>query len=164
MRFTITATLVVTLAAGATAAAAAAKDPASLILRPADLPAKATFTWGDIPGSALGGTQAKGAYYQATIPKSSTKYEQVSGMVVAAASSAQASKIFTLFARQAKRDGTGSTTVSVPSYGNSQLALLQSPKKGAKVDLLVRKNTVVWQLEVAGGGLLVLSKGTSSAS
>jgi hypothetical protein len=157
---TIVVTLALILAAAASATAApSAKDPSSLLLRRRDLPAKAKYTWGDVPASALGGANGRGAYYQATLPVSSDKFEQISGLVVAAASASQATKLFGQFARQAKSKATGSvTTLRLPAYGNAQLALLQSPKVGSKTDLLVRRNSIVWQLEVAPGGVLVLSK------
>ena len=52
------------------------------------------------------------------------------------------------------------TVLRLPAYGDEQMALFQSPKLGSLAQLLVRRNSVVWQLEIQGGGLLVIPKPT----
>ncbi|HEX4746139.1 MAG TPA: hypothetical protein VFU99_04565, partial [Gaiellaceae bacterium] len=50
------------------------------------------------------------------------------------------------------------SVLRLPAYGDEQIALFQSPKLGSLVQLLVRRNSVVWQLEYMGAGLLVIPK------
>lgn len=144
--------------AGATGSAA---DPSRLVLARADFPSTATYSWGRMPASFAGGlaalgVKAKGAFYAAQFPKGSPRYQSVQGMVVTTGSAAQARTAYSTFKTQMRR---GSMSVlNFPAQGDEQIALFQSPRLGSKVQLLVRRNRVVWQLEVAGEGLLVLSK------
>jgi hypothetical protein len=143
-------------------AAATAATPSELVLRKSDFPAAAKYNWGRMPANftrALGalGVRANAAYVSATIPAGgATRYQSVDGIVVTTASAAQARTAYAAF----KDDlAAGSkTAVRLPAYGDQQLALYQSPRVGSKAEVLVRRNRVVWQLEVAGGGLLTLSK------
>ena len=162
----LTAVLVFALASalGATAPAApaaSAADPSRLVLARTDFPSSTTYTWGRMPASFTQGlaalrVQAKGAFYSAQFPRNSPRYESVFGMVVTTGSAAQARVAYSAFKTEMRR---GSMSVfSVPDQGDEQVALFQSPRLGSKVQLLVRRNRVVWQLEVAGEGLLVLSK------
>jgi hypothetical protein len=148
-------------AALAAPAATSAADPSNKILVRADFPSSAKYTWGRVPAtftqgfSALG-VKAKGAYYSAQLSTSSSKYESVRGTVVTTGSAAQARTLYSAFKRDLRQ---GSVSVlSFPAHGDEQIALYQSPKLGSKVQLLVRRNAVVWQLDVAGEGLLVLTK------
>ena len=162
----LTAALVLALASALAAAASSwggtsAADPSRLVLARADFPSTATYSWGRMPASFAGGlaalgVKAKGAYYAAQFPRNSPRYRSVQGMVVTTGSAAQARAAYSAFKTEMRR---GSMSVlSFPAQGQEQIALFQSPKLGSKVQLLVRRNTVVWQLEVAGEGLLVLSK------
>jgi hypothetical protein len=124
-------------------------------------PETAKYNWGQMPASfAQGlsalGVKAEGAYLSVTIPVSSTKYESVNGLVMTAASATQARTAYAAFKEEL---ASGSKSVlQLPAYGDQQLALYQSPKVGSKAELLVRRNRVVWQLEVSGDGLLVIPK------
>jgi hypothetical protein len=139
-------------------------DPSRLVLARADFPSSTKYTWGRMPASftqglAALGVKSKGAYYVAELRRSgSTKYESVNGLVVTTGSAAQARTTYAAFMREA-REGPKSV-LRLPPYGDQQIALYQSPKVGSRVVLLVRRNTVVWQLEVAGEGLLVIPKPT----
>lgn len=98
---TILVTLAFIFAAAASATTApSVKDPSSLQLRRSDLLAESKYTWGDVPASALGGASGRGVYYQATLPVSSDKFEQISGLVVATVGASQATKLFGQFARR----------------------------------------------------------------
>lgn len=144
--------------AGATGSAA---DPARLVLARTDFPSSTTYTWGRMPASFTQGlaalrVQAKGAFFSAQFPKNSPRYESVIGMVVTTGSATQARTAYSTFKTQMRR---GSVSVfNFPAQGDEQIALFQSPRLGSKVQLLVRRSRVVWQLDVAGEGLLVLSK------
>ena len=146
---------------GGTATTDAAADPSRLVLQRTDFPSTAKYTWGRVPatftqGLAALGVKAKAAYASAQLSRSSTKYESVLGTVVANGSAAQARKVYSALKTDLRR---GSVSVlSFPAHGDEQIALYQSPKLGSKVQLLVRRNAVVWQLEISGGGLLVLTK------
>ena len=62
----------------------------------------------------------------------------------------------------------GRLVFRVDSSGYAQISglrrradrLFQSPKLGSLAQLLVRRNSVVWQLEIQRGGLLVIPKPT----
>jgi hypothetical protein len=147
--------------AGGTTAASLASDPGSLVIRKGDFPANAKYNWGRLPanvtqGLAGLGVKGSGAYVSVTIPKgNATKYESINGFVVTTGNSAQGKTAYAAF----KEDiGTASKTVlRLPAYGDEQLALYQSRPSG-KAELIVRRSSVVWQVEVAGGGLLALSR------
>lgn len=151
-------------AAQAAPAAATAADPSRLMLARADFPAGTKYTWGRMPasferGMAASGVKAKGAYFAAELSRSgSTKYEAVRGLVVTTGSPAQARRAYNsikTFARTGPK-----SVVRLRSYGDAQIALYQSPKAGSKAEILVRRNSVVWQVEVSGEGLLVIPKAT----
>lgn len=169
-RFIFLTTLAAAAAAALSAAApgaqatSSATDPSRLVLARSDFPSQTKYTWGRMPASftqglAAMGVKAMGAYYAAELSRSgSTKYESVEGLVVTTGSAAQAKAAYTAFRAQIPR---GSKTVlRVAAYGDEQIALFQSPKVGSKVELLVRRNSVVWQLQVSGAGLLVIPKPT----
>jgi hypothetical protein len=169
----LTAALMTALAAATAASALAAAalgahatssaaDPSRLVLSRADFPSSTKYTWGGMPASftrglAALGVKAKGAYYFAELSRSgSTKYESVQGLVVTTGSAAQARAAYTAFKAELR---TGSKSVlRLPAHGDEQIALYQSPKVGSRAELLVRRNSTVWQLEVAGEGLLVIPK------
>lgn len=162
--------VLVTLAAAAAAlgaaapAATSAADPSRLVLARSDFPSTAKYTWNQMPayltqGFAEQGVKAKGAYYAVQFPRGSAGYKSVSGMVVTTGSAAQARTVYAGFRTQ-QRLGGQKTVIRLAAHGDQQIALFQSPKFGSKVQLLVRRNTVVWQLEVSGEGLLVIPKAT----
>jgi hypothetical protein len=149
-------------AASAAAAGASAADPSRVVLSRADFPSSAKYTWARMPASfargfAALGVKAKAAYYAAELSRSgSTKYESVQGLVMTTGSAAQARAAYRAIMAQLPR---GSNSVlRLPSYGDEQIALYQSPKVGSKAELLVRRNSVVWQVQVSGEGLLVIPK------
>jgi hypothetical protein len=91
------------------------------------------------------GVDASGAYLTVTIRAGGpTKHESVSGLVVTTASAAQARTAYAAFLQDLERRST--SELRLPAYGEQQLALYHSPKYGSKVELLVRRNRVVWQL------------------
>lgn len=164
-----TAALVLSLAAvlpAATAASAgtSAADASRLVLARSDFPAQTKYTWGRMPPSfgvalAAQGIKATNAYYAADLSRGgSTRYAIVSGLVVATGSAAQAREAYAVFKRELRRESM--TVLRLPAYGDEQMALFQSPKLGSLAQLLVRRNSVVWQLEIQGGGLLVIPKPT----
>jgi hypothetical protein len=160
-RIALISALLVVLAGSAAAAAFAAR-PEALLLRKSDFPGTAKYNWGQLPANVVDalkgiGVDASGAYLTVTIPAGgATKYESISGLVVTAASAAQAKTAYAAFLQELERRST--SELRLPAYGEQQLALYHSPKYGSKVELVVRYNRVVWQLEVAGQGLLVLPK------
>lgn len=148
---------------GTAAATTLAPQPGALVLRKGDFPAAAKYRWGQLPavfmqGLDALGVKATGAYAAGTISVSSTKYKSVTGTVLTTGSAAQAKIVYKAF----KDDllSRSPTVQRLPSYGDEQIALLTSPRVGSKVDILVRRNTVVWQVEVLGGGLLTIPKAT----
>jgi len=148
--------------AGSTVAASLAPQPGALVLRRSDFPATAKYSWGQMPASfsqGLGalGVKASGAFVAVTIPVGgSTKYQSVNGLVMTAASAGQARTAYAAFEEDLR--GGSKSVLRFPAYGDQQLALYQSPKLGSKAELLVRRNRVVWQLELAGGGLLAIPR------
>jgi hypothetical protein len=141
--------------AGSAVAASLALQPGALVLRKSDFPAKATYNWGQMPANftqALAGlgVKASGAYIAVTIPRGGpANYQSVAGFVVTTASAAQARTAYAAFKEELPRRGR--TVLRLPAYGDEQF-VLYTPSV-SKAELLVRRNRVVWQLEVAGGGL-----------
>jgi hypothetical protein len=152
--------LVAVLAAtaeGSAVAASLAPSPAAMLLRKSDFPPTATYTWGNTPANVITGLKglgikAGGAYVAATIPVSSTKSETVSGSVFTIANSGQARKAYAAF----KRDFGSRPKLSLPAFGDEQIAVYKSGSSMG--ELLVRRNSVVWELSIEGMGLLVIPK------
>jgi len=143
---------------GSAVAASFASDPATMVLRKSDFPKGARYTWSDVPSNVVKalkkgfGIDASGAYFAGTIPVSSTKSEVVSGAVYTTANSGQARRAYAAF----KRDFGSGSKLAVPVYGDEQIALY---KPGSSIaNMMVRRNSVVWQLTVQGVGLLVISE------
>jgi hypothetical protein len=149
-----------TVAVAASAANAPA-NPLSVVLRPADFPAKADpVDAGPMPASfarKLRGIRAVGraAQYFASIPFGPGRAESVSGLVVTTASLADARKVYAWQKRTAMRRGSGAETLRLPRFGDEQVAVADGETDAGR--LLVRRNTVVWRIEVAAGGALALS-------
>jgi hypothetical protein len=145
------------LAAAVTGGALAASNPATMVLRKSDFPASAQYTWGNVPANVIQGLKglgitASGAYVAATIPVSSSKSEVVSGSVFKIASPGQARKAYAAF----KSDFGKGSKLQLPPFGDEQVAIY---KPGSSIgEMLVRRNSVVWELSIEGGGLLVIPK------
>jgi len=149
MRFVFVASLLALVLAGtALAVPSAAPDPSRLILARSDFPAGTNYTGQDMPANyiqalAKAGIKAKAkAYY---VDFHSGHY--VSGIVTTTESTSQASKLF----KYSKTDMQKSATkILIPaSYGDEQIAL--TTKHVDKVELLVRRNRMVWEVEVLLG-------------
>ena len=150
--------------AGSALAASAAQSPLTLVLTRRDFLAGAKYTVARMPASfsqglsALG-VKAEGAYVSVQVATGTAKYRAIDSFVVTAASAAQARTAFTAFKEELTLSDT--SRIRLPSYGDEQLAVIQAPKLGGLgASLLVRKGRVVWQLEVGGGGLQVMSRAT----
>ena len=143
-------TIVVTLAtalAVAAPAASALKDPMRLILTRADVAgAKQTIQQAPIQTGGVRGEFAGYSYY---FTRGQQQGLQVTGGVYAVESAAQARSVFTSLQRQAGSTSPG-TRVQLPRYGDQQIAWHKASASYAKT--LVRKNTVVWQIEIVGTG------------
>jgi len=138
--------------AGATAGAALAADPSSLVIRKTDFPANAKYYWDQLPasvekGMASIGVHGKGAFFSVTIPKGTANYQSINGMVITTGSPSQAKKAYAALKTEIK-----GAAQKVPTYGTEQVAVYHA-KPTAKAQMVVRRNSLVWQLEVAGGGL-----------
>jgi hypothetical protein len=153
--------LVLAVAMAVTASAwatTAAKDPAQLLLRQADFPAGTTYdadTGIDvlIDGKLEArGVDADAANYVGATYSNAKGFLQVSGIVYATASSAKATTAFSVLKKDRdawwKKFGGGKARISVPSYGAQQFARHDpAGNEGIGIiELLVRKNTVVWLL------------------
>jgi hypothetical protein len=133
-------------------------QPASLVLRESDFPAHTQYTLGDIPSNAIQalkkiGVDARGAYFGASIPFGSGKSETVSGAVYTTADPSQANKAYAAFRSEYTHTGA---KLPLPLYGDTQIVQYKPETDIAEV--LVRRNSVVWQLSVQSLSLLHLSK------
>jgi hypothetical protein len=128
-----------------------------MILRQADVPGGGYEADDDLDEYLKTALQAAGlsgrvATYYATTFSKSKGFVQVSGIVLTVASAADARKVFaiTKLARDrfGKRIGSDWTTVSLPSFGDQQRALIDPPgNEGiAHAELIVRKRAAVWLL------------------
>jgi hypothetical protein len=155
---TIAVIIFTTLAVAAAAPAAPRTvDPTALVLRKADVPANATYEANDYEDLgftrrlAAAGVQVEAANYLAFAFSSTKGSLMVSGVVLSAPSVAQARKGFALAKKQLDAFWRRTAApVSVPSYGDQQFARYQ-PAGGegiGTVELLVRKRTVIWLLNV----------------
>ena len=155
----VAAAAVATLSGGALAASAD-RSPLALVLDKREFPAGAKDTSGQMPalfgrGLAPLGIKANGAFLEVTMPLSATKYQRVDGLVVTTASPDQARKAFGSFKAGLNR---GSGTARLAAFGDEQFVELDT--RASIATLLVRKGRVVWQLQVGGHGLHVLSRST----
>lgn len=153
MRFvSVGALFALLLASTALAGSSVGKDPSQLILARNDFPAGAKYTWGQMPKNyikALAGARitGKAAFFHTQIG-SGSKAQTVDGIVTTTGSTSQAQKLYKL----SKEDlGTGrATPIRLPGYGNEQIGLITT-KTVSKIEVLVRTNRAVWQLETALG-------------
>lgn len=142
--------ILVALAASAATALAApvVKDPMQLILRPADVPgAKRTIQQSPIQ---TGGARGKFAGYSFYFARGEQQGLQVSGAVYAVENPTQARSVFAALQPRRGMTSPGRRVQLPASYGDQQVAWLKASASYAKV--LVRKNTVVWQVEINGIG------------
>jgi hypothetical protein len=151
MRFVSVASLLaLVLATTALAVPSATKDPSQLILARTDFPAGAKYTWGQMPKNyiqalAQAKITAKAAYFHTQIG-SGSKAQTVDGLVTTTASTSQAKMLYRL---SKEEFGTGrATPTRLPSYGDEQTALITT-KTVSKIEVMVRTNRVVWQVETA---------------
>jgi hypothetical protein len=141
------AAVTVAAIAGTALAASAVKDPMRLILTRADVAgAKQTVQQAPID---TGGVRGKFAGYSYYFMRGQLEGLQVAGGVYAVESAAQAQKVFASLQRQPGGTSPG-TKVQLPRYGDQQIAWHKASASYAKA--LVRKNTVVWQVEIVGTG------------
>jgi hypothetical protein len=148
--------LVVVLVTAASAVTAV-KDPSRMILRQVDV-GGGSYEADDALDEYLktplqaAGLSGRVATYYATKFSESKGFLQMSGIVLTVASPAEARRVFAITKqardRFGKRIGSDWTTVSLPSFGDQQRALIDPPgNEGiAHAELIVRKRTAVWLL------------------
>lgn len=153
---TMVVAVIATLAAAAAAlGAGATKDPTSLILRKADMPAGSTYGFATnerflVESLRAQGIKTRAASYVAE-RRSKTQSLQISGAVVATASAGDARKAFGVLVK--RRPSPEMKPIRVLAVGEQQVALYEPPNRfglGA-AHLVVRKNTVLWVLAVELG-------------
>ena len=143
-------------AATAVAVPSAAPDPSKLILARSDFPAGTKYTGQDMPANytqalAKAGITAKAKAYYVDFHKG----HYVSGIVTTTGSPSQATKLFKFSKADLLKDAA---RIGLPgSYGDEQIALFTTSV--GKVALLVRKNRMVWEVDV----LLGVPKATALA-
>jgi hypothetical protein len=148
---TLTIVAAVVLVGGALAAPSL-KDPKSLALRKPDFPASATLANKNVGKTSplpSGGT-GKG-YLAGYTFKNGTRDEEVVITVIATGSAAQARGLFAGLRKEVLKKRKSDTSARLPKYGDEQLRVTQYDGRGPNVwatELLVRKNTVVWTLNV----------------
>jgi hypothetical protein len=139
---------VTVVVAGIASGATAAKDPLRLVLQRSDMPAKAKYTNGRLPtvekGLAGVGISGDAAFHHSNIQRRATRTDMVSGLVVVVGSAADARRTYRLFKDDLAPKPP--SIVRLPRYGDDQVAWW-TPSV-SKAELLVRKSSVVWQLEV----------------
>lgn len=143
-------------------ASATARNPATMILRQADLPKGAYEADDGVEHYVEDRLDAAGIDYEVadyTVLASSEAKGSLTvyGWVIATASAAQARKAFTA-ARKGLESwtrmtgGPRLTPLQLPAYGNQQTAGLDEIDPGTGIGyarVLVRKNTVIWMAHVA---------------
>jgi hypothetical protein len=163
MHFRVALTIVAaaTVFSSGAVAATAAKDPSTLILRKADFAAGANYDSNDNDDRGLDnaldarGLDVEAASYLGMTYSRAKGSLQVSGAVWTPSSVAEAKKVFAIVKKERatffRRIGSMKQTVAVrPTYGNQQSARYD-PAGGegiASMELLVRRNAVVWLLYV----------------
>lgn len=129
-------------------AVAATKDPLRIVLQRSDMPATAKYTTGRLPamdkGLRAAGIIGETAFHYSDIRRSATRSDQVSGFVVVLESASQARRAYRLF--KDDLEPKPGSVVRLPAYGDEQFAFWT--ESVSKAQLLVRKGSIVWQLEV----------------
>lgn len=152
--------IAVVVTTGAAFGAAGPKNPLALVLRPPDFPAKADpVDAGPMPASfarKLRGIRAvgRGAQYFASIPFGPERFQAVSGLVVTTPSVAEARKVYAWQKRTRLRATNGASPLRLRRFGDEQVAISNGETDSGR--LLVRKNTVVWRIEIGADGELTL--------
>ena len=138
--------------AGGALAASALKDPKALALRKADFPASAKLANENVGKPTPLPTGGTGKGYMAGYAfRNGTRDEEVVITVIATGSAAQARALFAGLKKEVLKKGKSDTSARLPRYGDEQLRATQYDGRGPNVwatELLVRKNTVVWTLNV----------------
>lgn len=162
MRFRTIVLLIVAAVASSTALAAGApRDPSSLILRKADLGRGADYDSSTDDGVgiqdalAARGLRVRAASYLGVTFSKRKGALQVSGAVWTPAGAADAKTVFAVAKKERaafwKTAHDGRRTITVrPAYGDAQVARYDpAGREGiAVMELLVRRNAVVWMLGV----------------
>ncbi len=157
----LVAVLAAAVVAGGSAFAAVVPRPLDYVLRPPDFPANADpVDAGPMPASfaaKLEGIRAvgKGARYFASIPFGPERFQTVSGLVVTTPSAAEARKVYAWQKRTAMRLPRGAAKLRLARLGDQQAAFTEGRTDAGR--LLVRRNRIVWRLEIAADGMLQLS-------
>jgi hypothetical protein len=155
MRFATTAVALALAAAvtGGALAAYAIKDPKSLALRKSDLPANASLANENTAPTSPLPTGGTGKGYMAGYKfRNGSRDEEVVITVIATGAAGQARSLFAALKKEVLKTGKNDTTARLPKYGDLQLRATQYDGRGPNVwatELLVRKNTVVWTLNVS---------------
>ncbi len=138
---------------GGALAAPALKDPRSLALRKSDFPSSASLA-NENAGRTVplpsGGT-GKG-YMAGYSFRNGSRDEEVVITVIATGSVGQARSLFAALKKEVLKKSKSDTAARLPKYGDEQLRATQYDGRGPNVwstELLVRKNTVVWILNVS---------------
>jgi hypothetical protein len=161
MRFRVALAIVAAAVVTTSAlAATTAKNPSSLILRQADMPRGAQYeaTQGDDTGlgDALEakGIDADAASYLGASFSKAKGFWQISGVAFVTPSAAKARQAFAVVTKERtawwRRFGGPLKKITPPLYGDQQSAGYDPPggEGIALVELVVRRNTVVWVLWV----------------
>src|SRR5262245_56603456 len=141
--------LALVLAGTALAVPSSAPDPSRLILARSDFPANTRYTGQDMPANCINalakaGIKAKARAYYVDFRSG----HSVSGIVTTTEATAQGRQLY----RFSKADMLGNsnrTRIRLPRYGDEQIALIT--KHADKIELLVRKNRMVWEVEASLG-------------
>lgn len=158
----VTLALAAVLAVAASAlAGSAAKDPKALILQKKDFPAGADYepsTPDDLDLKdtlATKGLAVRTAGYLGATFSSKKGMLTIHGAVIAAPNAAAAKQAFAIVVKTRKDfwKGLGAplkATGGLPAYGDQQQALSKKPTvvHDGTIDLVVRKRTIVWLIEV----------------
>jgi hypothetical protein len=161
-RVALTVTTAALVVAGASLAAATAKNPATMILRKADVPGVQAYDDGDELEHLIeepleaAGVDYEAATYTVLAHSEAKGSLHVIGWVITTADAAQAKKAYAAAQKGLERLRLSARTpkltpLSLPSYGNQQMAGLDEIDRGTGIGfgrLLVRKNTVVWFVHV----------------
>jgi hypothetical protein len=112
------------------------------------MPAKAKYVNGRLPavekGLASGGITGRAAFHHSTIQRRPISPDMVSGLVIALNSTGDARRVYRL--TKADLAPKPSQIVRLPAYGDEQVAWWTAGV--GKAEVLVRKGSTVWQLEV----------------
>lgn len=152
LHFTILLAIGAPFMTASASAVARRRIPLSLVLQGSDMPAKGqvherTAAYGR-KAMAAGGITAAAAFHHSTLPLSATRYETVSGAVIELRSPGDARKVYRLTtADLAPKPGS---VVRLPASGDEQVVMWTQTV--SKAEILVRKGSVVWQLEVDSEG------------